>query len=84
MKNAKMIGFGLYTPKNLVENERLQELENQKILETTQKLVSSGLDAIKHDTQLASMIKNVDDFELEYRNFIIEYLEKEKKNDEQL
>ena len=25
MKNAKMIGFGLYTPKNLVENERLQE-----------------------------------------------------------
>ena len=24
MKNAKMIGFGLYTPKNLVENERLQ------------------------------------------------------------
>ena len=30
------------------------------------------------------MIKNVDDFELEYRNFIIEYLEKEKKNDEQL
>ena len=66
------------------KNERLQELENQKILETTQKLVSSGLDAIKHDTQLASMIKNVDDFELEYRNFIIEYLEKEKKNDEQL
>ncbi|WP_368235893.1 beta-ketoacyl-ACP synthase III [Clostridium perfringens] len=25
MKNAKMIGFGLYTPKNLVENEKLQE-----------------------------------------------------------
>ena len=25
MKNDKMIGFGLYTPKNLVENERLQE-----------------------------------------------------------
>ena len=25
MKNAKMIGFGLYTPKNLIENERLQE-----------------------------------------------------------
>ncbi|MDM0930836.1 beta-ketoacyl-ACP synthase III [Clostridium perfringens] len=25
MKNSKMIGFGLYTPKNLVENERLQE-----------------------------------------------------------
>ena len=25
MKNAKMICFGLYTPKNLVENERLQE-----------------------------------------------------------
>ena len=25
MRNAKMIGFGLYTPKNLVENERLQE-----------------------------------------------------------
>lgn len=25
MKNAKMIGFGLYTLKNLVENERLQE-----------------------------------------------------------
>ncbi len=25
MKNAKMIGFGLYTPKNLVENKRLQE-----------------------------------------------------------
>ena len=25
MKNAKTIGFGLYTPKNLVENERLQE-----------------------------------------------------------
>lgn len=25
MKNAKMIGFGLYTPKNLVENENLQE-----------------------------------------------------------
>ncbi|HAT4315778.1 TPA: ketoacyl-ACP synthase III [Clostridium perfringens] len=30
MKNAKMIGFGLYTPKNLVENERLQ-----KFLETS-------------------------------------------------
>lgn len=25
MKNAKMIGFGLYTPKNLIENERLKE-----------------------------------------------------------
>lgn len=25
MKNAKMIGFGLYTPKNLVENEKLKE-----------------------------------------------------------
>lgn len=25
MKNAKMIGFGLYTPKNLVENYKLQE-----------------------------------------------------------
>ena len=25
MKNAKMIRFGLYTPKNLVENEKLQE-----------------------------------------------------------
>ena len=25
MENAKIIGFGLYTPKNLVENERLQE-----------------------------------------------------------
>lgn len=25
MKNVKMIGFGLYTPKNLIENERLQE-----------------------------------------------------------
>ncbi|EGT3615656.1 ketoacyl-ACP synthase III [Clostridium perfringens] len=25
MKNAKMIGFGLYTPKNLIANERLQE-----------------------------------------------------------
>ena len=25
MKNAKMIGFGLYTPKKLVENEKLQE-----------------------------------------------------------
>ncbi len=25
MKNAKMIGFGLYTPKNLVENKKLQE-----------------------------------------------------------
>ncbi|WP_300348991.1 beta-ketoacyl-ACP synthase III [Clostridium sp.] len=25
MKNAKMIGFGLYTPENLIENERLKE-----------------------------------------------------------
>ncbi|MGG5461690.1 beta-ketoacyl-ACP synthase III [Clostridium sp. B9] len=25
MKNAKMIGFGLYTPENLIENDRLKE-----------------------------------------------------------
>ena len=64
------------------KTERLQELENQKILESTQKLVNAGLDAIKHDSQLASMIKNVDEFELEYRNFVVEYLEKEKMNNE--
>ncbi len=64
------------------KTERLQELENQKILETSQKLVNNSLDTIRHDSQLASMIKNLDDYELEYRNFIIEYLEKEKKNNE--
>lgn len=36
MKNAKMIGFGLYTPKNLVENERLQEF-----LETSDEWIRS-------------------------------------------
>lgn len=36
MKNAKIIGFGLYTPKNLVENERLQEF-----LETSDEWIRS-------------------------------------------
>ena len=36
MENAKIIGFGLYTPKNLVENERLQEF-----LETSDEWIRS-------------------------------------------
>lgn len=36
MKNAKMIGFGLYTPKNLVENYKLQEF-----LETSDEWIRS-------------------------------------------
>ena len=64
------------------KNEILKELENQKILETTSKLVNTSLEQIKKDSQLASMIKNVDEFELEYRSFIIDYLEKERNKDE--
>ena len=64
------------------KNERLKELENQKILETTSKLVNASIDQIKRDSQIASMIKNVDEFELEYRNFIVDFLEKDKNKDE--
>ena len=64
------------------KNEILKELENQKVLETTSKLVNASLEQIKRDSQLASMIKNVDEFELEYRNFIVDFLEKDNRKDE--
>lgn len=64
------------------KNEILKELENQKILETTSKLVNASIDQIKRDSQIASMIKNIDEFELEYRNFIVDFLEKDNKKDE--
>ena len=65
------------------KNERLQELENQKILEATTKLVNASMDQIRHDSQLINVIKDKDNFELEYRAFILEYLEKENNKDEQ-
>ena len=65
------------------KNERLQELENQKILEATTKLVNASMDLVKHDSQLINVIKDKENFELEYRAFILEYLEKENNKDEQ-
>ena len=41
------------------------------------------MDQIRHDSQLINVIKDKDNFELEYRAFILEYLEKENIKDEQ-
>ncbi len=64
------------------KNERLKELEKQHILETTSKMVNNTIDQIKKDPQIGSMIKDINDFELAYRGFIVDYLETDKENEE--
>ena len=64
------------------KNERLRELEYQKVLETTSKVVNNALDLVRKDSQINSMISNEKDFELALRGFIVEYLEREKNDEE--
>ena len=64
------------------KNERLRELEYQKVLETTSKVVNNALDLVRKDSQINSMISNEKDFELALRGFIVEYLERDKNDEE--
>ena len=64
------------------KNERLKELEYQKVLETTSKMVNNALDLVKRDSQVNSMINDMTDFELQFRSFMVEYLERDKKDEE--
>lgn len=64
------------------KNERLKELEYQKVLETTSKMVNNALDFVKRDSQVNSMINDMTDFELRFRSFMVEYLERDKNNEE--
>jgi hypothetical protein len=65
-----------------LSEERLRELEYQKVLETTSKVVNNTLDLVRKDSQINSMISNEKDFELALRGFIVEYLEREKNDEE--
>lgn len=64
------------------KNERLKELEYQKVLETTSKVVNNTMELIKKDSQVNSMIDDANDFELHLRSFIVGYLERDKNDEE--
>ncbi len=64
------------------KNERLKELEYQKVLETTSKVVNNTMELVKKDSQVNSMIEDVNDFELHLRSFIVGYLERDKNDEE--
>lgn len=63
------------------KSERLKEIEKQKVLESTSKIVNNAMDFVKKDSQVSSMIKDLNEFEMDFRSFIVDYLEKEKQNE---
>ena len=65
------------------KSERLEELEKQKVLEVSNKIVNNTLDLMRKDGQIASVISDTDDFENELRLFLNDYLKKGNNDDEE-
>lgn len=65
------------------KEERIKEMEYKQVLEASSKIIDNTIKLIKNDNQVSSMIKNPNDFELELRAFVLEYLERDKSYDEE-
>ena len=66
----------------LEKSEKIAELEKQKIIEVSSKLVNNNIDLIKRDGQINSMIDDLNQFELDLRAFLVDYLQKGKEDEE--
>ena len=65
------------------KSERLEELEKQKILEVSNKVVNNTIELAKRDGQIASVITDLDDFEVQLRDFLNKYLKEGNNNNEE-
>lgn len=63
------------------KTREIQEIEHQKVVESSQKFINSAHDLILKDPSIASVVKDKEKFEDDLYDYLVNYLERNEENE---